>query len=135
MATTGKVSGNALLIYIDGVAVACSTEASLTITNETIEVTCKDNDGAKTYILGGQDWNFTVGGIFQFDNFGADDIGDLAVDQTLATIRFGTDSVGDAFYEGDAYVSNFQVTSPLNNVVTYSATFSAAGPITKGVTT
>ncbi len=135
MATTGKVSGNMLLIYIEGVAVACSTEATATITNETIEVTCKDNDGAKTYILGGQDWNFTVGGIFQFDNVGADDISDLAVDQTLATIRFGTEVVGDFFLEGDAYVSNFQITAPVNNVATYSATFSAAGPITKGTTT
>jgi predicted secreted protein len=135
MPTTGKVSGNLFLVYMDGVAIACSTEASVSITNEQIEVTCKDNDGAKTYILGGQDATFTVGGIFQFDNNGADQLTDAAVDQTPVTVRFGTDVIGDFFLEMDAIITAMDITAPLNNVTTYTATFSAAGPLTKGTTT
>ena len=135
MPTTGKVSGNLFLVYMDGVAIACSTEASVSITNEQIEVTCKDNDGAKTYILGGQDATFTVGGIFQFDNVGADQLTDAAVDQTPVTVRFGTDVIGDFFLEMDAIITAMDITAPLNNVTTYTATFSAAGPLTKGTTT
>lgn len=133
--TTGKVSGNLFLVYMDGVAIACSTEASVNITNEQIEVTCKDNNGAKTYILGGQDASFTVGGIFQFDNNGADQLTDAVIDKETVTVRFGTDVVGDFFLEMDAIITSMDITAPLNNVTTYSATFSAAGPLTKGITT
>jgi predicted secreted protein len=135
MPTTGKVSGNLMLIYIDGVAVACTTDASFTLNNEQLEVTCKDNDGARQYILGGQDWNFTVGGIFQFDNNGIDDLTDIAINKTTVTVRFGTDVVGDFFLEGDAIISTINITSPLNAPVTYTATLQGTGPITKGITT
>ncbi|HYF69086.1 MAG TPA: phage tail tube protein [Ohtaekwangia sp.] len=135
MPTTGKVSGNLMLIYKDGVAIACTTDASFTLNNEQLEVTCKDNDGARQYILGGQDWNFTVGGIFQFDNVGIDDLTDMAIDKETATIRFGTDVVGDFFLEGDAIISTINITSPLNAPVTYTATLQGTGPITKGITT
>ncbi len=133
--TTGKVSGNLFLIYLDGVAIACSTEASMSLTNEKIEVTCKDNDGAKTYTLGGQDTTFSVGGIFQFDNNGIDDLSDMAINKTVGTVRFGTDVVGDFFFEMEAIISDLQITAPLNNVTTYTCTFDAYGPLTKGVTT
>lgn len=135
MPTVGKVKGNAMIIYHEGVAIACTTEASFTLTNEQIEVTCKDNDGAKQYILGGQDWNFTVGGIFQFDNVGADLLTDMAIDKETATIRFGTDVIGDFFLEGECIISTINITSPLNASVTYTATLQGTGPITKGITT
>lgn len=135
MATTGKVKGNALLIYKDGVAIACTTEASLNYVNERIEVTCKDNDGAKQYILGGSDWSFTVGGIFQFDNVGIDDLSDMALDKDTAVIRFGTDVVGDFYFQGTCIVTNLGVNAPLNASATYTATLQGTGPITKAITT
>jgi predicted secreted protein len=135
MPTVGKVKGNAMLIYKDGVAIACTTAASFNLTNELLEVTCKDNDGARQYILGGQEWSFTVGGIFQFDNVGIDDLSDMAIDKETATIRFGTDVVGDFFLEGEAIISDLTIDANLNESTTYSATFTGTGPITKAITT
>jgi predicted secreted protein len=135
MATTGKVKGNALLIYKDGVAIACSTDASFNYTNEQIEVTCKDNDGAKQYTLGGSDWNFSVGGIFQFDNVGIDDLSDMAIDKETSTIRFGTDVVGDFYFEGACVITSLTVNAPLNGSANYTATLQGTGPITKAITT
>ena len=135
MPTTGPVSGNIMIIYKDGVAIACTTEASFTLTNEEIIVTCKDNDGAQQITIGGQTWEFTVGGIFQFDNVGADDLTDMAIDKTTAVIRFGTDVVGDFYLQGTAYITNIAITSPLNAPVTYTATLKGSGPITKAITT
>lgn len=133
--TAGPVSGNAMLIYKDGVAIACTTDASFTLTNEEIVVTCKDNDGAKQVTLGGQEWEFTVGGIFQFDNVGADELTDMAIDKTTAVIRFGTAVVGDFYLQGSAKITNINITSPLNAPVTYTATFKGSGPISKAITT
>lgn len=135
MATAGKVNGNLLLIYMEGEAIACTTEATVNITNEQIEVTCKDNDGAKSYTLGGQDWNFTVGGIFSFDNNGIDPLLDVALGKTVVTVRFGTDEVGDFFLQGEAVITSLSITSPLNAVATYTATFQSNGPLSKGINT
>lgn len=135
MATTGKVSGNALLIYMEGVAIACTTEASFSITNEQIEVTCKDNDGAKTYTLGGQDWNFTVGGIWAFDNSAIEDLTDAALAKTPVIVRFGTASEGDFYLQGEAVITSLTGTAPLNNVATFQATFTSNGPLTKAINT
>lgn len=135
MATTGKVKGNAMLIYKDGVAIACTTQASFSYTNEQIEVTCKDNDGAKQYILGGSDWSFTVGGIFQFDNVGIDDLSDMAFDKETATIRFGTAVVGDFYFQGECVITALNVEANLNVATTYTATLKGTGSITKAITT
>lgn len=135
MPTTGKVKGNAMLIYKDGVAIACSTSASLSYTNEQIEVTCKDNDGAKQYVLGGSDWEFSVGGIFQFDNVGIDDLSDMALDKETATIRFGTDVVGDFFFEGQCIITSLSVQADVNTSATYTATLKGTSTLTKGITT
>lgn len=133
--TPGKVSGNAMIIYKDGVAIACTTDASFTLNNDQIEVTCKDFDGAKQYTLGGQDWNFTVGGIFQFDNVGADDLTDMAINKETAVIRFGTAVVGDFYLQGTCFISTINISSPLNAPVTYTATLQGTGPILKAITT
>lgn len=135
MPTTGPVIGNAMIIYKDGVAIACTTSATFTLDNETVTVTCKDNDGAAQYLLGGQNWSFTVGGIFQFDNVGADDLLDMAIAKTTAVIRFGTDVVGDFYLQGTCIISNISVDSPVNAPVTYQATLLGTGVITKAVTT
>ena len=45
--TTGAISGNSVLFYNEGVLVTCTTGATLNITNETLETTCKDNDGVE----------------------------------------------------------------------------------------
>ena len=55
--TTGVLNGNRVLVFSDNEAIACSTGATLNLTNEQVETTCKDNDGAKTYTAGAQDWS------------------------------------------------------------------------------
>lgn len=135
MATAGKISGNLMLIYVDGVAIACTTDAGFTLTNDQIEVTCKDLDGAKQYTLGAQDWEFSVGGIFQFDNNGIGDLLDLAIEQTGFVVRFGTEVVGDFYLQGDCIITQIAITSPLNAPVTYTATLKGTGEITKAITT
>src|SRR5690348_10862265 len=65
--TTGKISGNLILISIGGTTVTCSTNASFNGTTERIETSCKDDDGAKTYEPGSQDGTFQCQGITKFD--------------------------------------------------------------------
>lgn len=133
MATTGIVEGNSLLLYMDGNPIVCTTEASFDFSREIIEATCKDNDGARQIKLGGTSGNFGVSGLWKFD--GAYQIEDLMtafLAGTQLTARWTTDSTGDFYLEAEVYITNISGASPVNDNVTFDATFEITGPITKG---
>lgn len=128
--STGKIGGNAVLVYQEGELITCTTGATLNINNETIETTCKDNDGARTYEPGSQEWTVEVQGITKYDNltnFSA--VAELAKSRATVTVKVGTENPDDPYFEGDAFVSAFTYEGPLNAPSTWSITFSAIGPI------
>jgi predicted secreted protein len=128
--TPGIINGNKVLVYIDGVAIGCTTGGTLTITNEQIETTCKDNDGAKTYLAGSQDWNIQVSGNTKFDApVGLNALGEAAKTAATVTVRMATGNADDPYYEGDAFISSFTWDNATNAVSTYSATFSPRSAI------
>ena len=59
MATTGKIDGNNLLIYVQGSAVACTTSASLSMSMSSIDTTCKDSGGWASSIAGLKNWELS----------------------------------------------------------------------------
>ena len=99
------------------------------------------NGAAKTYIVGLQDATITVKG--KFDN------GASAVDAHFngviaqhvntstplvsATYEFGPDGTvsGRIRYTGECIVTNYEVGSPVGDVVTFSAQMQCTGPITR----
>ena len=68
--TTGKISGNIRMLYMDNVLVGCTTANGFSGTNEQIETTCKDgtNPPPRTYESGAQDASFTGDMIVRFDD-------------------------------------------------------------------
>lgn len=134
--TTGVVSGNNVLIYVDGDPVACSTNAEVTYTNELIEVTCKDNDGAKQYKLGSSDWTMTLEMFWKFDaTFGVDDLWDLALNKTTVEAMFSNENAGDFRLVGDALITSISGVAPLNGGVTCSVSLQGTSTLTKEVIT
>lgn len=134
--TAGVVNGNNVLLYVDGTAVACSTNAEVSYTNELIEVTCKDNGGAKQYLLGSGDWNMTLEMFWKFDAaFGADDLWDLALNKTTVEAMFSNENAGDFRLVGDALITAINGVAPLNGGVTASVTLQGTSTLTKEVIT
>lgn len=129
--TAGTISGNGVLVYLDGVEIGCTTGGTLTITNNQIETTCKDNNGAVTYAAGSQDWNIQVDGNTKLDApVGLQALAELAMSKETVTVRMATsNTVDDPYFEGEAFVSSFNWTNPVNAPSTYSATFSPRGPL------
>lgn len=128
--TTGKIRGTAILVDADGVTIACSTNAVLTITNERIEDTCKDDDGAKTYSAGAQDWSLQLEGITKFDtvaNFST--VAELAVSQEIVEWIMATSNAEDPVFTGSGFVGDFTYNAPLNAPSTWSCTVAPTGPI------
>lgn len=60
------INGNRLLVFIDNVAIGCTTNCQLQSTKETIDVTCKDNDGDRQVLSGSQSWTITASGLWDF---------------------------------------------------------------------
>jgi predicted secreted protein len=128
--TTDVISGNRVLVFANDEAIACTTGATLSITNAEIETTCKDDDGAVTRTPGNQDWNIQVSGNSKFDAaFGIRDLNPIAKNKSTVTVRFGTENADDPYWEGDAFISSYSFDAPLNAASTWSITFSPRSPI------
>lgn len=133
MATTGAVIGNSLLLYMDGNAIACTTDATFDFSRVEFSVTCKDNDGAEQIRLGGTQGTFGVSGIWKFDAaYGIEDLMTAFLAATQLTARWSTDSAGDFYLESEVYITNISGASPVNDAVSFDATFKITGAITKG---
>lgn len=133
MATTGIVEGNSLLLFINGEPIVCTTEASFDFSREIVEATCKDNNGARQIKLGGTSGTFGVSGLWKFDGaYQVEDLMEAFLNGTLLTARWSTDETGDFYLEADVYITNISGASPVNDNVTFDATFEITGPITKG---
>jgi hypothetical protein len=118
---------------MEGNPIVCTTEASFDFSREIIESTCKDNDGARQIELGGTSGTFSVSGLWKFD--GAYQIEDLMtafLAGTLLTARWTTDEAGDFYLEAEVYITNISGSSPVNDNVSFDATFEITGTITKG---
>jgi predicted secreted protein len=129
--TAGTISGNGVLVYLEGTAIGCTTGGTLTITNNTVETTCKDDDGAVTFAPGSQDWNIQVDGNTKFDApVGLPALAELAMNKATVTVRMATsNTTDDPYFEGEAFVSSFTWTNPVNATSTYSVTFSPRGSL------
>lgn len=128
--TTGKISGTLILVSAGGETISCSTGCTLTITNERLETTCKDDNGVGTYTAGKQDWSIQVDGITKFDtvsNFSK--VAALAKTADVVTWQVETGNADDPYFEGDGFVGDFTYEGPLNAPSTWSITAAPTGPL------
>ncbi len=129
--TTGKISGNLIMVSADGDQLACTTGATFNATRERIETTCKDNNGAKTYEPGSMDGTIEVQGIAKYDTATSLSlIQEAFFNGTEQEWQFGSlDNPDDTYYQFQGFVSDFSVEGPLNAPETWSATIVPTGPI------
>jgi hypothetical protein len=129
--TTGKISGNHVLVSIGGTTVSCTTSATFTGTTERTEDTCKDDDGAKTYSPGSIDGEINCEGIVKFDtpaNFKL--VVEAWINKTIGDFQMGgLTNDDDPYIEFEGFISNLTWTGPLNNPSTFSFQAVPTGPI------
>ena len=114
-------------------AITCQVDASLSMSTNTFETTCKDSSavseflpGAKSCtasVTGNVDWSATNGAEEMFTAWSA---------QTSVAIVFQTGVVGEIKYSGSAYITSLQINSSGNDeAVTFSAEFQGTGALTQ----
>jgi hypothetical protein len=96
-------------------------------------MTCKDNNGAKQYTVGGTDGTFSVSGIWKFDaTYGVEDLTTAFLAGTILTARWSSDEIGDFYLEAEVLITALGGAASVNTSATFSATFQITGTITKG---
>ena len=140
MATTGKVQGNLLGLYISTddstyTLVGSATNATLSISNETLDVTTKGSTGNKELIYNTQSATITAEGFVKYDDTqGSQQLRTTALsatDSATYMARFSSGVNGDKEVTFNAIITSFEESAAVNEMATYSITLESTGAITE----
>ena len=105
-------------------------DATLTISQDEIEVTNFDSSGWKEFIPGMKEWEVTTEALYLYNNIGQDDIYDALVNSELVKLRLlPKTGTGNRGYEGDAFVTSWEINNTVDDAVTLSANFRGASAL------
>ena len=131
-----KRNGTDCLVYVDvsstPTAIAGSTENTLTVNGEVIDVTTKDSQGWRDLMAGLASWS--ISGAGKFDDaaaFGYSDLLALLVAKAPVTIRMSFEESGVPYWTGEAIITSLELAAPLEDAVTFSYTFEGTGVLTE----
>jgi len=130
MATTGKINGTNLLMYVGGVLISWSTSCSLSVSGPgTIDVSNKDSDNWLEKLKAkGYSWTMSVDGMATFDGtYSIEDLFLLFRNNTTVTIKFSTSDAADRFFSGSAVATSFSLDAPQEDATTFSCEFEGLG--------
>lgn len=145
------IHGNAVGIYVDPAGgtnpadanlVACATNATFSLSNATIETSCKsdtagalDDSSVRHTLAGNQTWNMTVEGLVDLTAGGANtesyqDLMQLAINRTEILVVFSDRTAGNQQYYGKGFINQIDATASVDDFVTYTCTIEGNGTIT-----
>lgn len=133
MPTTGVVNSKLMKIKFGGTFITCQTNADLSVTNGTRQTTCKDSGQWEEFLYGQTNWTMSGDLLFSYDAAqGHEDIYDVAVAQTMASLIYGTGVSGDVHWSGTAVITEWSMSSPgQNENVTGAYSFQGSGALVK----
>lgn len=136
-----KIIGNAVLIFVDEVAIGCTTSGSITIDSTEIETTCKDDNGAYSALIGSDKWTGEAGGNWETAaTVGVPELLALKKNKTLigfkmAVVTPGTSTEAGTYFIGYAYIQSLTLNADLNSPASFSISFTGSGDWSYGTTT
>jgi predicted secreted protein len=120
------VNGNDVGLYVNNQLIGCLTGCTFTSSNEEIDVTCKDNDGARQVLAGGNTSSFSFEGNFNpASTYGFGDLLGIHSAKTLVGIKQQVSTTLQVYAYG--YLNEISWEGPLNAASTFSGTFAVSG--------
>lgn len=130
MATTGLINGTDFGVYIAGTKVACSTSASVSLSMSPRDATCKDSGGFSESLEGLMEWSIEGEGLFALDaTYGYVDLKTVLTNRTAVTVRFSSETTGDQYHEGTAFLVDLSADAATEETMSYSFSFTGTGPL------
>ena len=137
---TTIVNTSVLTLYFDTdgagtwAAAAHSTDASISFSAETVDITSKDTSGYRDTIAGLKSWTANLTAFIDYSaTWGQEDLVDKWIAGECVKIRFTTNVASEVYYEGDATITSVELNSSgAEEAASFSLTLENAGAITKG---
>jgi predicted secreted protein len=130
------LNGSDILLYDadTGFPLMCQKGVTITLNSNMIDATCKQSAGYSVSLPGLRDFAFTADALVDFDE-GASDIGittlmDAYNNRTPINIAISNAVTPTAYYVGLAYVESIEVNAPMEDVTSYTASFTGTYEIT-----
>ena len=129
--TPGVINTKLLKIYIASGAITCQTDATLSITNETRDTTCKDSGQFKEMLYAQTGWEISGSALGSYDgSLSIPQLTVLALAQTVSTVSFKTSVSGDDILTGTVLWTKLDIASAgTNQNVTISYTGMGTGAL------
>lgn len=131
MATTGTVLAKNMKMYVGATAITCQTDASISMSTNMFETTCKDSAANSAFLPGSKSWTASGSGNLAFDaTYGAEELFATWDAQTSMSIVFQTAVTGDKKYSGSAYITSLNINSSGNDeAVTFDYELQGTGAL------
>lgn len=127
------VNGNDIGLYVGGQLIGCLTSSGFESTKELIDVTCKDNNGARQVLLGTLSASLPFDGLFNpASTYGVEDLLTIHKAGTLVEVKFGITNT--LVITANARLATMGFAGPLNSGATFSGQFEVDGEWDLGTT-
>ena len=130
------LNGSDILLYDADTAfpLMCQTNVTITLNDAMIDGTCKQSGGFTVNLPGLREFSFTADALVDFDE-GATDIGITTLiaayeAQTPINIAIANSVTEVGYYVGLAYVQSIEINAPMEDVVTYTGSFTGTLELT-----
>lgn len=118
-------------MYVGATAITCQTDASISMSTNMFETTCKDSAANSAFLPGSKSWTASGSGNLAFDaTYGAEELFAAWDAQTSMSIVFQTAVTGDKKYSGSAYITSLNINSSGNDeAVTFDYELQGTGAL------
>jgi predicted secreted protein len=130
------LNGSDILLYDadSNFPLMCQTNVTITLNDAMIDATCKQSAGYSVSLPGLRDFAFTADALVDF-NEGVSDTGITTLfaaydARTPINILISNPVIPQGYYTGLTYVESIEVNAPMEDVVSYTVSFSGTYTIT-----
>ena len=130
------INGSDILIFDADTEfpLVCQKNVTISMTDNMIDGTCKQSGGFMVNMPGLREFSFTADALVDFDI----DVDEIGIDTLFAAyeaktpinIRISNPAFTVEYYTGLAYINSLEVNAPLEDVVTYTASFTGTFELT-----
>ena len=143
MATTNVINGTLAVLktgtdHATATAFAFSTSASISLSMDTRDISNKSSAGWRELLEAQMSWSASLEGLYAIEDAGSsavknyDELYDLLTSRTNTFLELSTGVTGDFYYYGKVYLTSLEQSAPLEDNMTFSATFEGTAALTKG---
>ena len=138
MASTNILNGTMTLLKTGTAAsesaYAFSTSASLSLSMDTRDISNKGSSGWRELLEAGMSWSASCEGLYAVEDASGsvknyNELYDLLISRATTSILMTSDTTGNYSYQGNGYCTSVEQSAPMEDNMTFSASFEGTGEL------